>query len=947
MNRYKGKRIICLLFIASIIIFSSLCENVKFGSLNIFRDTKGLEVKNSGFWALTGSPIYIDDTDPANNWAVTVVTNEWCSGYGNSTHPYIIEDIVMGLSGTGNCIEILNSEAYFIIENCSLYDADHAIELSNVSNGQISGNEIFDQDIESVYLTNNCHNCSIINNNFIGITSVLAPDIYLTSSNNCSIRNNTIFSNKFYGIGVSKSNNTIIYDNKVNVSKTGIWINKCDNVNLTFNKINVFDPNFAIAIYFSEARNCTLNLNNFTNCGLFLSGDEPQYYRYHKIDYSNKVNNRSIYYNISSSNLYIQEHDNPGQIILVDCNHSLISDLNLSDSSIGIHLMDCNNITMHNITSNSNYAGVLIENTNHSVLSRHALSNSLFGLALRQGVNNTIANSTITLNSFYGIDLDSYSISNNFYGNHFENNSDNVECDNSQNSWNSTFIGNYWDDFTGVDANDDNVGDTPHVDTNIQDYLPIWWDAAIISIINPSNHSFSKQSNLNFCIQVQEGLGNYTWYDFIETGNSSTYIELNGTIDEVYNGTFNQDLLTNGTKTIRFYVNDSRGYIGFKDLILHIDIFPPFVNVILPIGGIFSTTPPNFTVHVVDDNLNINWYELNVEDTKHLFTNNESIDQTAWSSLPDGLVNITFYVNDSAGNVHFLMVQVYKDTDVPLIIDNQEDVVQYYGGRLYDVDFFDSNPLFNISYIQYTIYNDTGQNGTRYLEWTNISTNIRANNFTEDWTIDFSKCHNGKNYISVRVYDEAGNFKESIDVFIIIKAGPPQINPLRDFLLMLMIGLPLLFISSILIYNASKYLILRKIDASKRSERKKKLMMRQKQKYLSLADKHLSTFISDESKEIPENSSESITTQSKLQPAPSTAEEKGEAERKIETTSISIICPICKTNKTIIIPKPIIDKAKQLTAVSIAKGIVCEHHFQAFVDKNFVVRGYQKIDFHL
>ncbi|MFX1307967.1 MAG: hypothetical protein ACFFDG_14260, partial [Promethearchaeota archaeon] len=33
--------------------------------------------------------------------------------------------------------------------------------------------------------------------------------------------------------------------------------------------------------------------------------------------------------------------------------------------------------------------------------------------------------------------------------------------------------------------------------------------------------------------------------------------------------------------------------------------------------------------------------------------------------------------------------------------------------------------------------------------------------------------------------------------------------------------------------------------------------------------------------------------------------------------------------------------------MSIAKGLVCEHQFQAFVDKNFQVRGYQRVDFEL
>jgi len=62
-------------------------------------------------------------------------------------------------------------------------------------------------------------------------------------------------------------------------------------------------------------------------------------------------------------------------------------------------------------------------------------------------------------------------------------------------------------------------------------------------------------------------------------------------------------------------------------------------------------------------------------------------------------------------------------------------------------------------------------------------------------------------------------------------------------------------------------------------------------------------------------------------------------------TQIQFICPVCKSEKSLRFPKSIVDKAKGLTTMSIARGLVCEHQFQAFVDKNFVVRGYQRVDF--
>ena len=67
----------------------------------------------------------------------------------------------------------------------------------------------------------------------------------------------------------------------------------------------------------------------------------------------------------------------------------------------------------------------------------------------------------------------------------------------------------------------------------------------------------------------------------------------------------------------------------------------------------------------------------------------------------------------------------------------------------------------------------------------------------------------------------------------------------------------------------------------------------------------------------------------------------------IDGKPIDVICPICKVKKQINIPEHVINEAKQLTSISISKGIVCNHHFQAFVDKNFIVRGYQKVDYHI
>jgi len=70
-----------------------------------------------------------------------------------------------------------------------------------------------------------------------------------------------------------------------------------------------------------------------------------------------------------------------------------------------------------------------------------------------------------------------------------------------------------------------------------------------------------------------------------------------------------------------------------------------------------------------------------------------------------------------------------------------------------------------------------------------------------------------------------------------------------------------------------------------------------------------------------------------------------ELSLKEEQKEITVVCPTCKAKKELRIPTKIINQAKSLTTISIPSGSVCDHGFQAFVDKNYKVRGYQIVDF--
>ncbi|GAH40211.1 unnamed protein product, partial [marine sediment metagenome] len=90
----KNVRLLVILFI---IIFTDI--SFHFGLFNYNFHTKNtidfIDLKNAGYWDLTGSNILIDDLDPTKNWSYTASQYDWCSGSGTWNDPYIIENVTI------------------------------------------------------------------------------------------------------------------------------------------------------------------------------------------------------------------------------------------------------------------------------------------------------------------------------------------------------------------------------------------------------------------------------------------------------------------------------------------------------------------------------------------------------------------------------------------------------------------------------------------------------------------------------------------------------------------------------------------------------------------------------------------------------------------------------------------------------------------------------------
>ena len=159
--------------------------------------------------------------------------------------------------------------------------------------------------------------------------------------------------------------------------------------------------------------------------------------------------------------------------IRITSNNNIITNNTVSNSSRGITLCSWdpgnNSITGNNISSNKEGIGLWHSSSNNTFTGNIVCNNTYADVNIELSNNNTLTGNNISSN-YRSIDL--YCSSNNkIYLNNFINNTDNVHYWSRTNIWNSpeeiiythngstftNYLGNYWDDYTRSDKNNDGI----------------------------------------------------------------------------------------------------------------------------------------------------------------------------------------------------------------------------------------------------------------------------------------------------------------------------------------------------------------------------------------------------------------------------------------------------------------------------------------------------------
>jgi len=304
-----------------------------------------------------------------------------------------------------------------------------------------------------------------VNNAQNGDTILVSPGVYrenIKVSKELIILSHPTLSgsqtNRTYIIGAAPDNAVF------SISSSNVTINGFHIAGGSFGK----DMYKEVGLYLEGVRNCSLSNNTLilNDPGIVLNNSQGNYLNGNLVSLGNEG------------------------IILDNSEENVLSNNLVVKNNQGISLNNSVNNTLVNNTASSNEIGVFLRMSQGNKLAYNLILKNEYGIRCHVAGFNILINNNLYLNGI-GVYLRGSS-NNSFYENEFINFLNAV--DEGNNFWNSSSVGNFWDNHTGADADGNGIIDAQYVINQTAgdiDYMPM------VNRISSGNNSEALSSKGN------------------------------------------------------------------------------------------------------------------------------------------------------------------------------------------------------------------------------------------------------------------------------------------------------------------------------------------------------------------------------------------------------------------------------------------------------------------
>ncbi len=169
-----------------------------------------------------------------------------------------------------------------------------------------------------------------------------------------------------------------------------------------------------------------------------------------------------------------------------------------------------NNTIYNNIIKRNNYIGITIYGSSNNNIFQNNITNHKMGIVV-SGLHNSSSHNNIYQNNimknrqgiYISKSLESDPNNNMVYQNNLFLNRINAIDDGSNNQWNNSKEGNFWDDYNGIDADGDGIGDDPYyISNNIKDNFPLMKPYGNITSYNKNSQGTNQKSHSTLFLRI-------------------------------------------------------------------------------------------------------------------------------------------------------------------------------------------------------------------------------------------------------------------------------------------------------------------------------------------------------------------------------------------------------------------------------------------------------------